>query len=278
MKNTIYQLNSVTNIQMNSYIITTADGKVIAIDGGFRQDAENMLNYLRDITGQAIPHVDAWFFSHAHLDHISCFNEIVEKHWDKVSVDHVYYNFPSVQYCMQEGRGYDSAVEDFQKNLPIFADKVVTVYGFDTYDFGEAHIEILYSPNPEIRGNWVNNSSVVFMLTLGGKKILFLGDAGIEEGNRILALYAGTDKLKADYVQMAHHGQGCVNRDCYAAIMPTYCLWPTPSWLWDNMGPGGYDTGIFGTVVTRGWISSLRCVKRHYLMTKGTQVIDLTEA
>ena len=31
MKNTIYQLNSVTNIQMNSYIITTADGKVIAI-------------------------------------------------------------------------------------------------------------------------------------------------------------------------------------------------------------------------------------------------------
>ena len=86
MKNTIYQLNSVTNIQMNSYIITTADGKVIAIDGGFRQDAENMLNYLRDITGQAIPHVDAWLFSHAHLDHISCFNEIVEKHWDKVAV------------------------------------------------------------------------------------------------------------------------------------------------------------------------------------------------
>ena len=85
-------------------------------------------------------------------------------------------------------------------------------------------------------------------------------------------------ELKADFVQMAHHGQGCVNRDCYAAIMPTYCLWPTPSWLWDNMGPGGYDTGIFGTVVTRGWISSLRCVKRHYLMTKGTQVIDLTEA
>ena len=96
MKNTIYQLNSVTNIQINSYIVTTADGKVIAIDGGFRQDAENMLNYLRDITGQAIPHVDAWFFSHAHLDHISCFNEIVEKHWDKISVDHVYYNFPSV--------------------------------------------------------------------------------------------------------------------------------------------------------------------------------------
>jgi hypothetical protein len=43
------------------------------------------------------------------------------------------------------------------------------------------------------------------------------------------------------------------------------------------MGPGGYDTGIFGTVITRGWISSLRCVKKHYVMINGTQVIDLTE-
>ena len=48
MKNTVYQLNSVTNVQMNSYIITTSDGHVMIIDGGFRQDAENMLTYLRD--------------------------------------------------------------------------------------------------------------------------------------------------------------------------------------------------------------------------------------
>ena len=274
MKNTIYQLNSVTNIQMNSYIITTADGKVIAIDGGFRQDAENMLNYLRDITGQAIPHVDAWLFSHAHLDHISCFNEIVEKHWDKVAVDHVYYNFPSVQYCMQEGRGYDSAVEDFQKNLPLFADKVVTVYGFDTYDFGEAHIEILYSPNPEIRGNWVNNSSVVFMLTLGGKKVLFLGDAGVEEGNRILALYAGTDKLKADYVQMAHHGQNGVTKEFYETVAPTGCFWCAPDWLWNNDAGKGYNTHCFKTVEVQGWMEELG-VKEHYILMNGTQVVEL---
>jgi hypothetical protein len=28
-------------------------------------------------------------------------------------------------------------------------------------------------------------------------------------------------------------------------------------------------------VIVRGWISSLRCVKKHYRMTEGTQVIDL---
>ncbi|MBR2983967.1 MAG: hypothetical protein IKC60_00500, partial [Clostridia bacterium] len=67
------------------------------------------------------------------------------------------------------------------------------------------------------------------------------------------------------------------DKDCYSAIMPSFCLWPTPSWLWQNMGPGGYDTGHFETLVTRGWIIELHCVKKHYLMIDGTQVIDLSQ-
>ena len=274
MKNTVYMLNSVTNVQMNSFIITTADGKVIVIDGGFRQDAENMLTYLRNITGQHIPHVDAWFFSHAHLDHISCFNEIVENHWDELTVDHIYYNFPSVQYCAREDRGYDHAVEHFNANLPRFADKVITVYGFDTYDIGDAHIDILYSPNSEIQCNFVNNSTAVFKLTLGGKSIMFLGDAGVEEGQRMMALYAGTDTLKADFVQMAHHGQNGVEKDVYAAIAPTACLWCTPDWLWNNDAGHGYNTHIWKTIEVQGWMQELG-VKDHYIMMNGTQVIEL---
>lgn len=274
MKNAIYQLNSVTNVQMNSYIITTADGHILLVDGGFREDAENLLTYLKDITGQDIPHVDAWFMSHAHRDHISCFNEIVEKHWDELRVDHVYFNFPSVQYCAREGQGYDRAIEEFMQNLPRFADKAVIVYGFDTYDFGEAHIDILYSPNSEIQCNWVNNSSVVFMLTLGGKKVLFTGDAGIEEGDRILALYRGTDTLKADYVQMAHHGQNGVEKRFYEAVAPTGCLWCTPDWLWNNDAGLGYNTHGWKTIEVQGWMDELG-VKEHYIMMNGTQVIEL---
>ena len=39
MKNTICQLDSVTGGQMNSYVITTADGKIIVVDGGYTEDA-----------------------------------------------------------------------------------------------------------------------------------------------------------------------------------------------------------------------------------------------
>lgn len=274
MKNTIYQLNSVTNIQMNSYIITTEDGCVLVIDGGFREDAGNMLDYLRKITGAAVPHVDAWILSHAHKDHISCFLEIMEKHREAVDVAKVMYNFPSVQYCAREARGYDHAIEAFMTDLPLFADKVAILYGSDVYDFGGAHIDVLYTQNAEIQCNYINNTSTIFMLTLGGKKILFTGDAGVEEGDRCLALYAGTDKLKADYVQMAHHGQNGVTREFYEAVAPSACLWCTPDWLWNNDAGRGYNTHCWQTIIVRGWMDELG-VKEHYILKDGTQIIDL---
>ncbi len=279
MKNTIYQLDSVTNVQMNSYVITTTDGTLLVIDGGHRRDADNLLAHLRTITGQERPHIDAWILSHAHWDHISCFNEIMEHHGQEVTVDRVMYNFPSLQYCAREAgsHGDSRAVEDFVRNLPLFADRVVTLYGFDAYDIGEAHIDVLYSPNAEIQTNYINNSSVIFKLTLGGKKILFLGDAGVEEGDRCLALYAGTDQLRADYVQMAHHGQAGVDKRFYEAVAPTVCLWCTPDWLWNNDAGNGYNTHSWKTVEVRGWMEELG-VKEHYVMKDGVHKIELPDS
>ena len=80
MKNTVYMLDSISGDQMNSFIITTSDGHVIVIDGGYAVDADNLIRRLKEITKQEIPHVDAWFLSHLHSDHMTCFLEIVEKH------------------------------------------------------------------------------------------------------------------------------------------------------------------------------------------------------
>lgn len=280
MKNTLYQLPSVNGGQMNSYIITTADGKVLAIDGGFRENADDFLAHLRRVTGAAVPHVDAWLLTHPHVDHISCFNEIVEKHWDELTVGKVMFHFPSVQYCVrdaEEARGdHVPIIEQFMANLPRFADRVVLMYTADAYDIGEAHIDVLYTANGEIQNNnWINESSTIFKLTLGGKTVLFTGDAGVEEGRRCLAYYAGTDRLKADYVQMAHHGQKGVEREFYEAVAPTGCLWCTPEWLWNNDAGGGFNTHCFKTVEVRGWMDELG-VKEHYVMKDGLQILELS--
>ncbi len=272
MKNTLCQLDSVTGSQMNSYVITTADGKVIVVDGGYHEDAQNLLSYLRRVTGQETPRVDAWFLTHAHGDHMWAFNEIMDKYPDALELGKVYYNFPSVQYLMREP-GYGGAILEFNTLLPRFAHKIEIIYTGDVYDIGEAHIEVLYVPNGEIR-SYINNTSSVFMLTLGGKRILFLGDAEPAEGDRLLALYKGTGKLKADYVQMAHHGQGGVTFEVYEEISPKACLWGTPKWLWDNDAGKGFNTHIFKTVEVRGWIDTLG-VAEHYVLKDGLQVIEL---
>ena len=53
---TLWQLPSQTGIQMNSYVLRTAHGEVIAIDGGFTEDA----GYLKGFLAALGNHVTAW--------------------------------------------------------------------------------------------------------------------------------------------------------------------------------------------------------------------------
>jgi hypothetical protein len=39
--------------------------------------------------------------------------------------------------------------------------------------------------------------------------------------------------FKADYVQMAHHGQDGVSENFYKSIDFKYCLWSTPTWVFN---------------------------------------------
>ena len=272
MKNTVYMLAPVNGVQMNSFIITTADGKVIVIDGGFRCDAEKLISRLKEITGNNTPHIDAWFLSHAHCDHIDAFMEIIEKHPDELSFDRVYYNFPSVKYFEAYEPHEAHTVDEFYKLLPRFAEKACIVSQYDVYDIGDAGFEILYSPDPDFTHNAINNSSVVFKMTLGGKTVMFLGDLGVEGGRKLLRLHG--ERLKSDYCQMAHHGQNGVERDVYEAIAPSGCFWCAPKWLWDNDAGLGYNTHVFQTVVVRGWMEELG-VKENYVIKDGDQAVEL---
>ena len=274
MKNAIYLLQTQTRFQNQSDIITTCDGKVIAVDGGFKEDACYFISNLKQITGQEKPHIDAWFFTHAHDDHMTCFYEIVENHWDEIEVDKIYFNFPSSQFFGRVPRpdhGAEKTAERFYSLLPRFADKAVVVFGGDKYEIGEAKIDILYTPDYDIVANVGNNSSIVFRVELGGKVILMLGDAGVESGNKLLAKYKGTGMLKADVCQMAHHGQQGVTKEFYAEVAPEVCIWHAPKWLWNNDAGKGFNTHVFKTVEVRQWMDEIGTVKKNIIDMDGTQ-------
>ena len=269
----LHFLKSVTDT-INTSFILESNGTLLVVDGGFESEEPYLYEYLKSLGG----HVSAWFLTHFHDDHVSCLIAMLQKHPD-ITVDTIYYNFPPDDYLTgwepnQDRKSTAELLQMFRDAIAQRGIPTVTATEGDRYAFegGNTTVRVLRTYNLAFR--YINNSSTVYRFEADGKSILFLGDLEPDGGKELIEK-VDHSLLRADYVQMAHHGQGGVEKEVYEVIQPTYCLWPTPSWLWDNMGPGGYDTGHFRTVIVRGWISSLRCVKKHYRMTDGTQVIDL---
>ena len=272
----LHFLRSVTDTINTSFILEGEDCHLM-VDGGFASETPYLYEYIKGLGGR----ITAWFITHFHDDHVGALITMLREHPD-VTVDGIYANLPSDEFLYTHAPDGDveavrGMLEGLRRALAERGIPFVTVREGDvfTFDQGRIRVPILRTPDENITANPINNSSIVFRFEADGKRILFLGDLGEEGGIQLME--AHPEGLHADLLQMAHHGQNGVSRECYEAIRPTYCLWPTPSWLWENLGPKGYDTGIFNTVVTRGWISELHCVKRHYLMIHGTQVIDLLE-
>lgn len=269
MTNAIHMLPSATEGQMMCIILTTADGGLILIDGGRREDAAPILEYLKKLTGSNIPHIDAIWLTHPHFDHIGAFIEMIENHHDEFVFDALYYCFPSEYYLKD-----DDAImlREFNSELSGFADRAHIISDGDRISAAGADFNVLYTVDTAIKNNRCNNSSAVFRITVNGKSILITGDCGVEAGNKIVKEYG--DKLRSDICQMAHHGQSGVDHDFYRAVSPSECLWCTPDWLWNNDIGGGYNTYIWQTVTVRGWMENLG-VKKHYITKDGLQIVGL---
>lgn len=277
MKNEIRLYTNEGNHQMMSFVITTEDDKLIVIDGGYDEDAAPLFAHLCELSGSETPHIDAWFLTHAHEDHINAFAVFFEEYKNRFSCDAVYYTFPSLPYFERYESGSAKTLGRFYKNLPAFSEIAHIVSTGDVYQIGAASFEILQTYDDTETYDIVNNSSTVFRMTLGGKTVLFMGDAGENAGKRLLARYGSA--LKSDICQPAHHGQDACLEDVYTAIAPDICLWCTPDWLWDNnlylsRDPATVGCGPFTTLDTRAWMEKLG-VSQHYIAKDGDCVIPL---
>lgn len=252
-----------------SYVIESADRKIVAIDGGLRADCGYLLGYIRDLTGGQLK-IDAWILTHAHSDHIDAFMEAVEKY--NPDIGRIYYNFPPAGYIRKYESTEAHTIEEFNALQPLFSDKSVIMHAGDRYNVGDLCFEVLWEPDTSIETNVINNSSVVLKIYIGGRSILITGDLGIEAGEKLLRTCGGG--LKSDFVEMAHHGQNGVGREFYEAVAPEVCLWCTPLWLWNNDAGKGYNTHSWKTIEVRGWMEQLG-VKRHYVIKDGTAAIEI---
>lgn len=266
-KNAIHMLKSVEDAIGDSFIITTEDGKVIAIDGGYKFETDYFIQYLRAVTGQIVPKIDVWFLTHPHTDHVQVFNEVAENRTNQVNFDKVILKYaPYDFYASINSTEGAEMVGEFDRISKAFPEKVQIINDGDVFNIGAAKITTLFTFDPAFTN--VNDASLIFRMDLGGKSVLFTGDAGVSSGNKVLANPEYKELLDCDICKMSHHGQAGVSKEFYETVDPEICLWPTPSWVWNN----SHESLVLLTPEVRAWIEEIG-VEKNYLSWQGSQVI-----
>lgn len=262
------QLQANSHRQMMGYIMKTSNDKTIIIDGGTSEDADNLLQHIRQLGNK----VDVWFITHPHSDHAGAFIKIIQE--QDIAIEKIYYTINDLEWYQQYApeRAYEA--EDFYNILQNekIKDKIEEVKLNQKIKIDFIDCEILGIKNPEITEDAINNSSMVIKMNLPETSILFLGDTGAMSGDKLLETQK--EKLKSDIVQVAHHGQNGAKEGLYQAIQPSICLWPTPEWIWNNDNGEGENTGPWTTFETREWMEKLQ-VKQHIIEKDGDITITV---
>lgn len=247
------QMTSATNKIGNSYVLVTGNGKVIVMDGGLPTDEARLRTKLRSVGN----HVDAWFISHPHGDHVGALIPILESR-EGITIDTIYHSRLSAALLAQETSARNQYATPFYNALARQTEtKVVDIQQTgQVYTIDGVKIKVLGIANTEIYNNTFNNSSMILKVWDDTKSVLFLGDAGEECGEKVLKAYP--QDLDCDYIQMAHHGQQGCNEKFYKTVNFKACLWPTPSWLWT-----AGESSEYKTWQTRKWIADKGITENH---------------
>lgn len=264
------QLKNNSHSQMMGYIIKTINNKVIVIDGGTKEDSNNLKQHINELGGK----VDVWFLTHPHKDHVGAFINLQEES-SNIQIDKIYVTLNDLEWYVQNEPSRKDEIEKFfnviQKEK--IKNKIEEVNLNQNIQIDNVKCEVLGIKNPEIIANAINNSSMVIKMYINNKSILFLGDTGSQSSEKLLQ-NVSKEKLKSNIVQMAHHGQSGATQELYKAIKPQICLWPTPDWLWNNDGGEGENTGTWKTLETRSWIQDLK-VTQNIIEKDGNITINV---
>jgi hypothetical protein len=99
------------------------------------------------------------------------------------------------------------------------------------------------------------------------KSVVFLGDLGPEGGRKLMNSEYMKD-VDCDYLQMAHHGQAGCDKEFYQRASFRACLWPTPTWVYNNDLGQGFNTGHLKTIEVREWMKE-KGIAEHYVSCEG---------
>ncbi|MFV0528560.1 MAG: MBL fold metallo-hydrolase [Lachnospiraceae bacterium] len=235
---TVTQYAGVSGSHSMFYTITSSLGRVLVIDGGWQGDA----SYVRKVLAGKGNRVDAWILTHPHPDHIGAFNKIYASP-GALKIGQVYAVPMASAEAIRKVNPLDT-LEEYKRYLKLNVRGVQYVRRNEIIRIGTLKIEIISAYDELVRktsSDLMNDGSMLFKVSGLKKSMLFLSDAGSSQSNRILSKYK--TKLRADYVQMSHHGNHGLPSAFYRAVKPKVALFDAPNWLFYNWA-GVHDTPV----------------------------------
>ncbi|MBQ9543868.1 MAG: MBL fold metallo-hydrolase, partial [Clostridia bacterium] len=234
MKTIVFQIKTRGEILDGmSYVIRCGDGSTLVVDGGMPGDGKILVDLLKKIADTEKPVIDAWFFTHNHLDHTGAFFDVAEKFSDQVRVKKIVHRFLSEEFYANCQPACVPELKRFTDDFGFFPGvEIVTPLAGDEFRFGSVKIEILYTSAdlPIVDGgkkNFVNDTSLVFRLIADSQSVLFTGDVQKAAERVLIEKYGAA--LKSDVCQISHHVDLRSDTKFFSYVDPEIVLWPTGS-------------------------------------------------
>ncbi len=208
------------------YLIRLCDGRFIMIDGfvGEYEEPDYLMEtILSQHTGDGKPVIAAWFITHPHGDHFFGTAHFMKKYGEAVELKHLIYNFPRPDMV-----NFSNPAE-FYEMVEIWKDsiEIYTPHAGECFVYADAKFEVLFTGEdlyPD-RDLTCNSTSLVMMMELAGRRVLWLGDLKKDGGDFIARRYPA-ELLDCEFLQVGHHGYGINSKKLYRAVNPKVLMWP----------------------------------------------------
>ena len=273
----LYSINCSERLDWNigSFILKTREGKIIVIDGGHGEELPRLIECLKSVSGEEVPTVTAWLFSHLHGDHYGAYVRLNEQEeWrNKLIVKDMYCNFLEKDFCTkisnEAGPGYAPVWDTMMNSDKTIGVNIHVVQPGDKITVDEIEFEVIHVPEIEYGPKMnINDSSVVYKMTYDkGQTIMFLGDAEWVCNKDLVENRA--DKLKSDVVQVGHHGCGNVSRQCYELIDAQAYIWQCGEKFWYQDSGEGLNTHNVGFIRYRAFMKEIGVKNENIYVTLG---------